>query len=284
MRGMMAPMALVLLLSGCGSAAKFGPARTDEPCLGTHRIDDAAVVKALDAMPVTDLAALKYHPVRAEGAGYSIGMDAPVAEVAGSRSRVVALDLTGYAPDHLYLLPLKSGVSAPPTLECGAISFVKHFGHYGGAQGIRVIYPRVMWLNEAKQPIGEGSSEHKTVANPALIARVTRFARPAEARYAVVFSERARLGELFTVESATIPEALSVVVGPLASLAPATATRRDTYVAVSTGGIAHVPVHEGTGPAPAPAPAEYDPSPKPVKLRLEAKYPAKVWWGGHPVP
>jgi hypothetical protein len=274
-----APVVLALVASGCASTVNIGPRRTDEPCLGNYRVDDAAVARSLDDRPVTDLASLKFTALSARGAGYAVDMEAPVAEVAGSRSRVLALDFTGYELDHVYFSPLKSGLSAPPTLTCGAVSFAQHFGPHGG-MGVRMLYPRLMWLNEARQPIGEAAAEHRTIVNPVVIARVIRFSRPPQARYAVIFTERSRLNQLFNVESATVPQPL---LAPGLVLTAGGHTRRDTYVAVSTGGLAHVVVREGPA-LPAQPVAQYDPSPKPVELPLEAKHPAKVWWRGDQEP
>lgn len=221
------------MLAGC-TTGDFGPYVKSPECL-RDRILEPEVMRSLQAAPLTPLVALDFVQP-APGQGLAIGIDAPVVDIGGLRSRVLALDLSAYPHDLLWLLPRRSGRSWREGLDCGREAMAATFG--GFAEGWRYVVPQVLWLDGRRQSLGETPGQPyalspQQVPGPGL---ALRFQRPAGAAFAVVFSDPRRHGTDFEV--ATIAEQPTMVVpGTVISIPVGRAggMRVERRVAVGTG-------------------------------------------------
>lgn len=222
-------------LAGCATS-DYGPYVREPECL-RDRILEPEVSRSLQAAPLTPLARLDFvQPAPMKS--LAIGIDAPVVEIGGLRSRVLALDLSAYAHDLLWLLPTRSGRSWREGLDCGRDALVSTFG--GFSEGWRYVVPQVHWLDARRRPLGETPGQAyalspQQVPGPGL---ALRFQRPADAAFAVVFSDPRRHGTDFEV--ATIVEQQTMVVpGTVISIPVGRAggMRVERRVAAGTGGF-----------------------------------------------
>lgn len=220
----------VVLMGGC--AGHGGPMNdSNRPGCRAGTINDVALEESLaKSKPCcTSYASMSFtKPKPSEP--LTIGPDAPSYEFPTGRSRFAALDLTEFKQKQLVLMPANAGDGHRRDSECrtGVYSPQSPFGEK------RVIAPRLVWLDAAKQVLAEDVAARPVVFREGgefqEVGWVAR--RPVGASYAVLYADASQFGMPVTINARKGKMLVMVGVG---LMVPADAGGPRTFLQSSTG-------------------------------------------------
>lgn len=220
----------VLLVAGC---ANHGGPMNDSNRAGCRpgTVNDLALEESLaKSKPCcTSYAGMSFAKPR-PSESLAIGPDAPSYDFPSGRSRFAALDLTEFKQKQLVLMPANAGDGHRRDSECRT----GVYSPKGPVGEPRVIAPRLVWLNAAKQVLAEG-----VVAQPVVFREGGEFQevgwvarRPEGASYAVLYADASQFGAPVTINAATGKKLVMVGIG---MLVPVDAGGPRTLLQASTG-------------------------------------------------
>lgn len=220
----------VVLVGGC--ASQGGPMNdSNRPGCRAGTINDVALEESLaKSKPCcTSYAGMSFtKPVPSEP--LTVGPDAPSYDFPTGRSRFAALDLTEFKQKQLVLMPANAGQGHRGDSECrtGVYSPQAPYGE------TRVVAPRLVWLDAAKQVLVEGVAARPVVFREGgefqEVGWVAR--RPEGASYAVLYADASQFGTPVTINAAIGKRLVMVGIG---MMVPVDAGGPRTLLQASTG-------------------------------------------------
>lgn len=225
-----AATAASLAAAGCANQP-MGEFRKDD-CFSGY-IDEVKLERELAAAKpcCNSLAELPFMPPEPNGK-LQATRASPSFDFASGRSRVIALDLRQYPSNVVFLMPLPAGATAPADATCQS----RMSGEIAHRHGMRAFIPSVTWLDAAKRELRTDPSGQVTLLGRGDAQTPGwRFDRPAQAQYAVIYSDPRHHGTAVVLDAPRYYQWLAFSTGGVPLAIPVSAGGPRKLISSSTG-------------------------------------------------